>query len=311
VPDDVQLNQVRAFVTLFRTGSYARAAEDLAYSEPAIFVQLKRLEATLGVPLVRRHRKQLVFTPEGLQLIESANELLAGANAFTQLARNLRGRIVVAAGESTATTWLMPVLAAYEAAEPHGSVEFHTPEPTEIIRGVLDGNYDVGMAGGLRQYILPDHLKHRDFRLVPWATGSWAFYGPAQDAPQRSRQRIFVSRFSTFALTPERLAHIAAPGVELDLVEVDTLNLVRGAVANGLGFGALPTSSVSITDRERFRFVAPIPDSATVIYLFHRRPRLLAAPVRAFLRHLVRSRPRNRHAALPGGTPAPAQGGVP
>src|SRR5581483_303003 len=57
------LGTLRAFETVARLGSIARAAEELNVSRPAVSQQVKALEADLGVTL--RRRNDIVLTEAG------------------------------------------------------------------------------------------------------------------------------------------------------------------------------------------------------------------------------------------------------
>src|SRR5438477_6915063 len=115
---DIQPAQVRAFVTVAQLRSYERAAEALFYSEPAIYAQVRKLETTLGMPLIKRHKKQLILTREGSSLVEPAVAMLDALNTFEQAARRLCGKVVVAGGEYSAPNLLMPLVALYQEQNP-------------------------------------------------------------------------------------------------------------------------------------------------------------------------------------------------
>ena len=56
------LRQLRAFTTLARTGSFTRAAAELHLSQPALTVQVRDLEAALGLKLVDRNTRSIRLT---------------------------------------------------------------------------------------------------------------------------------------------------------------------------------------------------------------------------------------------------------
>ncbi|MGJ3264849.1 MAG: LysR substrate-binding domain-containing protein [Salinarimonas sp.] len=71
---DIQL--LRSFVAVVETGGFARAADGLAMTQPAMSQQMKRLEETLGRALFRRDGRKLVLTPEGELLLGYARRIL-------------------------------------------------------------------------------------------------------------------------------------------------------------------------------------------------------------------------------------------
>jgi DNA-binding transcriptional LysR family regulator len=82
-------------------------------------------------------------------------------------------------------------------------------------------------------------------------------------------------------------------GIPVRLVHLGSLELVRGAIANELGLGILPGSAARFFDERQMTRVCSLDEYGLLrLRLLHRRPRLLAEPVRTFLRYLLFARPR-------------------
>ena len=56
----MDLTLLRAFVTVAREGNLTRAAVHLHLTQPAVSLQIKNLQETLGVTLFTRDRKSVV-----------------------------------------------------------------------------------------------------------------------------------------------------------------------------------------------------------------------------------------------------------
>ncbi len=74
--------QLRAFLAVARCGSFTRAAETLAYSQPAISLHVKALESMLGQRLFERCGHRVQLTCFGEQLHQVAVEVLNGLEAL-------------------------------------------------------------------------------------------------------------------------------------------------------------------------------------------------------------------------------------
>ena len=61
----MDIRQLRYFLGVVRAGSFSRAAEILGVVQPALGAQIRRLEAELGLPLLRRLPRGVVVTPPG------------------------------------------------------------------------------------------------------------------------------------------------------------------------------------------------------------------------------------------------------
>jgi LysR family nitrogen assimilation transcriptional regulator len=100
----MELRSLRYFVAVVEAGSLTRAAGALYVAQPALTVQVKRLEESFGVKLLERSHAGVTPTPAGLQLYQEAVRLLAEADA-------LRSRISKPSGEPEGTVSLaFPVL---------------------------------------------------------------------------------------------------------------------------------------------------------------------------------------------------------
>ena len=121
----------RAFATVAREGSFARAAALLHVSTSAVSHQIRALEEHLGTPLLTRARNgaghsRTAPTEAGTALLVATEEALArlagACEAIRQRGRG-RQRLVVSANGSFASLWLAPRLANFAGLHP--SVEWH------------------------------------------------------------------------------------------------------------------------------------------------------------------------------------------
>ena len=87
----VTLRQLRYFAALARHGHFGRAAEDCHVTQPALSVQIKELEAALGVALAERGGGRVVLTSAGRELAQRAERVLAEVAEIEQAARWTRG----------------------------------------------------------------------------------------------------------------------------------------------------------------------------------------------------------------------------
>lgn len=67
---------LRAFITVIEVASFTRAAEILGRTQPAISLQVKRLEESVGYPLIERKGKEISLTERGEALAIHARQIL-------------------------------------------------------------------------------------------------------------------------------------------------------------------------------------------------------------------------------------------
>ena len=93
----MDLTLLRAFVTVAREGNLTRAAAHLHLTQPAVSLQIKHLQETLGVSLFTRTSHGLALTRDGQALLPHAERALAAAGdvqrAAAALRHEVRGRL--------------------------------------------------------------------------------------------------------------------------------------------------------------------------------------------------------------------------
>ena len=73
----LSIDQLRSFVTIAETGSFTRAAAELFRTQPALSMQMKRLEEQVGTQIFLREGKQVTVTEAGQLLLTYARRILA------------------------------------------------------------------------------------------------------------------------------------------------------------------------------------------------------------------------------------------
>lgn len=75
-----ELRQLRYFVAVAERSSFTAAAQELHVAQQAVSQQIKALERTLGVMLLRRTSRSVQLTPEGVVFLADARRLLSAAD---------------------------------------------------------------------------------------------------------------------------------------------------------------------------------------------------------------------------------------
>lgn len=91
---NLTLKQLRYFEALARHGHFGRAAEICAISQPALSMQIKEMEETLGINLFERSARQLRLTHFGETFLARAREILRSVDELEDLARAAQDRLV-------------------------------------------------------------------------------------------------------------------------------------------------------------------------------------------------------------------------
>ncbi len=113
------LENIVAFESAARLGSFTRAAEELHLSQAAVSRQIQKLEESLGVPLFLRRHKEVSLSSAGKLFQNAVGESIATIQRCVNDIERLDGRkVTVAASLGMSSFWLMPAILAFQEQHP-------------------------------------------------------------------------------------------------------------------------------------------------------------------------------------------------
>lgn len=87
------LQQLRLFAAVARHKSVTRAAEDVHLTQPAVSIQVKRLEEKIGMALMEQIGKKLHLTVAGEQVYDACRDVLQRLDDLETALDDLRGEV--------------------------------------------------------------------------------------------------------------------------------------------------------------------------------------------------------------------------
>jgi DNA-binding transcriptional LysR family regulator len=146
----LDLRHLAAFQAVAETRSFARAAERLGYTQPAVSQQVAALEKIVGARLFDRAsgRAEATLTEAGALLAAHVEELTArlalAHRDLRELASGEAGSLSVGAFQTALARILPHVLGRYAAVRPNVRVEaVETNNDVALLEGVRNGSLDV------------------------------------------------------------------------------------------------------------------------------------------------------------------------
>lgn len=135
------LNWLRVFEAAARAESFARAAERLNMSAPAVSQQIRALETHLGKALFERRAQQVILTEAGRAFLPVVSQSLAAVEttAATLFGDPSHRTVTLQAVTVLAMSWLPEQVRAFESAHPNVSVTLITGNLLSDFRTVLPG----------------------------------------------------------------------------------------------------------------------------------------------------------------------------
>ncbi|MCG6576877.1 LysR family transcriptional regulator [Pseudomonas sp. AF32] len=243
------LKQIRAFLAVAQSLSFAVAGERLHLSQSALSLTIKALEEGLGGRLFSRNTRNVALTPEGESLLPLARRLIADwDNAEDEMRQRFtlqRGRVTLAAMPSFAGNLLPPILKTFRVRYPNVNVTVNDVINEQVLEMVRDRHVELGVAfepmQGSSLAFTPLYLD-RFVAVVP-LDSPLAQRSEVQWQTLLEQPFITLQRPSTVRVMLEE--HLQARGMKLPVeFESHQLATVGRMVASGLGVSAVPALCV-------------------------------------------------------------------
>src|SRR5438876_6672146 len=143
------LTQARALDAVVRHGSFSRAAAEPGLTQPAVSMQVRQLEAALGLPLVERMGKRAFATRAGELLLEHSARAVRELETAVQMLQRLRGRVAgrirIGTSASLSIYVLPPVFRSFRARHPDVELIVVTGNAPEIAHAIVANQLDIGI----------------------------------------------------------------------------------------------------------------------------------------------------------------------
>ena len=278
---NLTLKQLRYFDALARHAHFGRAAEACAISQPALSMQIKEMEQTLGTVLVERGARQIRLTRFGEETAQRVTSILRAIDELGDMARASRDRLVGRLRIGiipTIAPYLLPtVVEALSGIHPEVELLIRETLTPTLIRELNAGLLDTAIVAlPVSEPLLTEAaLFEEKFLLVRPAKDAGA---PVPDSETLREMRLLLLEeghcFRDQALSFCKLG-AAAPRETLDASSLSTLVQM---VSAGFGVTLVPEMAIAVETRsapvaiDRF----PDPQPARTVGMVWRRTSPLA-----------------------------------
>src|SRR5215207_5747269 len=153
----LDIRMLRSFVSVVQTGSITVTARQLGRTQPAITLQLQRLEELINTPLLRHEGRRQLLTDDGDLVLSYAKSILRLHDEMLQrlAAADVEGTVVLGTPDLYAAFVLPAILSRFRKAFPKVQVELRCELSTPLVGLVRRGEVDLalvtrmeGFAGG-------------------------------------------------------------------------------------------------------------------------------------------------------------------
>lgn len=243
---------LRAFVAVAENHHFSTAATVLGVSQSTLSQALAALEAGLGVQLIERSTRQVFLTPEGEELLPSAQAVVDAAAAFTAAAAGssdpLRGTLRIGLIPTVAPYVLPGMLTGLARRLPELKLRVVEDQTARLLTTLREGALDAALialpaeVGGLTEIPLYDE----DFVLALPVGHPLA--GKRKVDPTVLGRLPLLLLDEGHCLRDQTLDVCRGAGVRPELADTRAASLATAVqcVAGGLGATLIPASAVEV-----------------------------------------------------------------
>lgn len=253
---NITLRQIRIFLCAVKHMSFTKAAEEIHITASAVSLQIKELEADIGVSLFLREGKKIDLTPAGEYFLIYARRITGTLKEADTMMERLKGsdsRTLKIGLVSTAKYFVPQILALFKIEYPHVQIRIEVRNREHLVELLRNGDIDMAIMGRPPKEI--------DTRIEPFARHPHAFIacpsnplvGQADIAPQALNQFDLITRehgSGTRSIMEKYLmSHAVSPVVTMEMSSNESIK--QSVMANlGISFVSLHTIAQEIRNRQ-------------------------------------------------------------
>ncbi len=244
------LRQLQVFEKVANHLNYSRAAEELYLSQPAVSMQIKQLETSIGLPLFEQMGKKVFLTEAGRELFHYARGIaqqLAEMEAVFDEMKGLgKGKFTLSV-VNTANYFTPKLLARFCQRHPSINVILQVANRDAVLKQLADNSTDLAILGQPPDGLDLSAELFLDNPLVVIAPPGHPLAKLKRVKFDRLAEETFLSRElgSGTRSAMERVfaQHHIQPRISM---EMETNEAIKQAVQAGMGLGILSLHSIEL-----------------------------------------------------------------
>jgi DNA-binding transcriptional LysR family regulator len=272
-------DHLRALAEVVAQSSFTRAARRLNLAQPTVSLQVRELEARLGVRLIDRLGKRAFATAAGRELIEHARRIAEENDRLIAAMRRHRegwlGQVRIGSSTTALIYHLPPVLRDLRATQPNIELVVTTGTTNSIVERIIRNEVDIGIVSlPVNERLLEIEPLFNEPLVAIFSTNARGL--PARVTPPYLLQHPLVLEFARAHVRAMIIEWLSSGGVEArPAMELDNIEAVKRMVAAGLGASIVPIASVSRENARHDIVARPLrPALARTLALIQRRDKV-------------------------------------
>jgi len=249
----MELHHLKLFNTLATELSFSKTANLLYISQPAVSIQIKKLEDELGLKLFDRSGKNLHLTGHGKLLYEYTKKIFLildeAETVFTNQSSKIKGFVEIAASNTPGTYILPKILGEFKELYPEVVTNLHVGNTYEVEKLALENRVDFAVNGGemtYSSYLIVEKLMEDNVILVASPKDRFAQCEYINECEDLEGAKFIAhgKNSNLYALVESIIDDLDIPvNIYMTLGHIDA---IKQAVIAGVGISAMPISSVKM-----------------------------------------------------------------
>ena len=289
----VTFRQLRVFEAVARNLSYTRAAEELFLTQPAVSMQIKQLEESVGLPLFEQIGKKIFLTEAGREMFHYARSIssqLAEAEAvLTELKGLRRGKLNISV-VSTANYFAPQLLAVFCRRHENITLSLDVVNRETLLAQLKDNEMDMAIMGQPPEGLDIEAAPFMENPLVVVASPGHPLVGRRGITPDQLASETFIVREPGSGTRGAMERFFQQHRMTLHTgMEMSTTEAIKQAVQAGMGLAVVSRHTIAL-ELETRRLAILVVDSFPIMrhwYVAHRKGKRLSAVAQAFKEFLL------------------------
>jgi LysR family transcriptional regulator, low CO2-responsive transcriptional regulator len=288
------LRQLKVFEAVARHLNYTRAAEELHLTQPAVSMQTKQLEESLGVALFEQLGKRIHLTEAGIEVLGYARSVTQQLDELEGVLNRMKGlgggrlRISVA---TTANYFIPTLLGSFSRRYPDVTVSLDVTNRETLLRQLNENTVDLVVMGQPPAEADVEAQAFMDNPLVVVAPPDHPLAKQRKIPLARLQEETFLVRESGSGTRIAMERFFNERGMRLRTgMEVGSNEAIKQSVQAGLGLGLLSHATIEQELTLKRLVVLDVADLPIMRHWFvvHRRGKRLSAVAEAFKQFVLK-----------------------
>lgn len=290
------LRQLKIFEAVARHLSFSKAAAELHLTQPAVSMQVRQLEESVGLPLTEQMGKKIFLTEAGREVFYASQNITAqlgdlGA-ALTQLKGVESGQFNIAV-TSTVNAVATDLLAQFRGAHPQVSIHLDVSNRESVLSQLAANRIDLAIMGQVPEGLELEAIRFMDNPLVVIAPPDHPLTRKKRITAHDLASESFLVRETGSGTRGAMERFFAAKELEIRTsMEMSSNEAVKHAVQAGLGLGILSQQTLEM-ELALKRLVVLKVEGFPIMrhwYIVHRADKRLSPVAQAFKAFVLGSR---------------------